>query len=91
MLDELEIHVHSMACQDNYLKKHDLMSDRINHVYTMYILCIYYVYTMRMSLLALLVAHARLAASDRDFPRIFSVLAMENLAAWVHYLRHTEQ
>ncbi len=50
MLDELKIHVHSMVCQDNYsiaLKKHDLMSDRIRYkVYTRYIPCIYYTYTM---------------------------------------------
>ncbi len=75
MLDGLEIHVHSMACQDNYsiaLKKHDLMSDRIYHVYTRYIPYIYYVYTMQMSLRDSLVAHTRLAASNREFPRIFS-------------------
>ncbi len=61
MLDELEIHVHSMVyqvqIQDNYqiaLKKHDLMSDRIYQVYTRYIPCIYLVYTMQMSLASLL-------------------------------------
>ncbi len=40
MLDELEIHVHSMAFQDSYsitLKRHDLLSDMIYQVYTMYI------------------------------------------------------
>jgi hypothetical protein len=44
MLDELEIHASSMACQDNYslaLKKHDLMSARIYKVYTRYIPGIY--------------------------------------------------
>jgi hypothetical protein len=53
MLDKLEIHVHSMACQDNYLlalKKHDLMSDRIYQVYTRYTPGIYYTYTMLISL-----------------------------------------
>ncbi len=80
MLDELEIHVRSMACQENYLialKKHDLMSDRIYHVYTRYIPGIYYTYTCSGHLRARLVAHASLAASVRDFPRIFSVLATE--------------
>ncbi len=53
MLDELEIHVCSMAFQDNYLialKRHDLLSDRIYKVYSRYIPCIYYTYTMRRSL-----------------------------------------
>ncbi len=53
MLDELEIHVHSMVCQDNYsiaLKKHDLMSDRIHQVHTMYKTGIYYTYAMLRSL-----------------------------------------
>ena len=49
MLDELDIHVHSMVIQDNYLialKRHDLLSDRIYQVYTRYIPGIYYAYTM---------------------------------------------
>ncbi len=49
MLDELEIHVHNMAFQDNYfiaLKRHDLLSERIYQVYTRYIPCKYYTYTM---------------------------------------------
>ncbi len=53
MLDELEIHVCSMACQDNHsiaLKKHDLISDRIYQVCTRYIPCIYYTYTMLRTL-----------------------------------------
>ncbi len=53
MLDELEIHVRSMAFQDNYsiaLKRHDLLSDRIYKVYSRYIPCIYNAYTMRRSL-----------------------------------------
>ncbi len=53
MFDELEIHVRSMAFQDNYsiaLKKHDLLSYRIYKVYSRYIPCIYYAYTMRRSL-----------------------------------------
>ena len=53
MLDELEIHVRSMAFQDNYSitnKRHDLLSDRIYKVYTKYMTCIYYSYTMRRSL-----------------------------------------
>jgi hypothetical protein len=78
ILDELEIHIRSMVCQENYLialKKHDLMSDRIYHVYTMYISGIYYTYTCKGHLRARLVAHARLEASVQDFPRIFSVLA----------------
>ncbi len=52
-LDEFEIHVRSMVCQDNYLialYKHDLMSDRIFQVYTMYIPGIYYTYTMASQL-----------------------------------------
>ncbi len=43
MLDELEVHIRSMAFQDNYsiaLKRHDLLSDRyipdIYHAYTMH-------------------------------------------------------
>ncbi len=42
-----------MAFQDNNwiaLKRHDLLSDRINQVYSWYIPCIYYAYTMRWSL-----------------------------------------
>jgi hypothetical protein len=59
MLDELEIHhnVLIIAFQDNYLialKRHDLLSDRIYKVYTRYIICIYYAYTMRRSLASLL-------------------------------------
>ncbi len=55
MLDELEIHVGSMVFQVNYsiaqwLKRHDLLSDRIYKVYTRYIPCIYYAYTMWRSL-----------------------------------------
>jgi hypothetical protein len=49
MLDELEIHVHSMEFQDNNLitlKRHDLLSDRIYQVYTRYIPGMYYTYTM---------------------------------------------
>ena len=51
MLDELEIHVRSMVFQDNYTitnKRHDLLSDRIYkvctiyQVYNMYILFIYH-------------------------------------------------
>ncbi len=45
MLDELEIHVCSMAFQDNYLialLRHDLLSDSIYQVYTMYTLYIYH-------------------------------------------------
>jgi hypothetical protein len=55
MLDELEIHV--LVCsklfQDNFsiaLQRHDLLSDRIYKVYSRYIPCIYYAYTMRRSL-----------------------------------------
>ena len=51
--DELEIHVRSMAFQDNYSiahKWHDLLSERIYKVYTRYISCIYFAYTMRRSL-----------------------------------------
>ena len=73
MLDEWEIHVCSMAFQDNYsnaLKRHDLLSDRIYKVYTRYIPCIYYAYTMQRShpclLTKFLVAHSRLEASDLD-------------------------
>jgi hypothetical protein len=80
MLDGLEIHVSSIEFQDNYwvaLKKHDLMSDRIYQVYTRYIPGIYHVYTIHIPceghLWACLVAHARFAASDQEFPRIFSV------------------
>ena len=53
MLDELEIHVRSMVFQDNYsiaLKRHDLLSDMIYNVYSRYLPCIYYAYTMRRSL-----------------------------------------
>ncbi len=53
MLDELEIQVHSIAFQDNHLtalKRHDLLPDRICKVYSRYIPCIYYAYTMRRSL-----------------------------------------
>ncbi len=55
ILDELEIHVRSMAFQDNFsisLKMHDLLSDRIYKVCSLrlYIPCIYYAYTMRRSL-----------------------------------------
>ncbi len=53
MLDELEIHISSMAFQDNYwiaLKRHDLLSDRKYKVYSLYIPCIYYAYTMWWSL-----------------------------------------
>ncbi len=53
MLDELEIHVRNMAFQDNdsiSLKWHDLLLDRIYKVYSRYIPCIYYAYTMRRSL-----------------------------------------
>ncbi len=42
-----------MAFQDNFsiaLKIHDLLSDRIYKVYSGYIPCIYYAYTMRRSL-----------------------------------------
>ena len=42
-----------MAFQDNNwiaLKRHDLLSDKIYHVYSWYIPCIYYAYTMRWSL-----------------------------------------
>ncbi len=49
----------------------------IYQVYTRYILYIYHAKVTCYKLLASLVAHARLAASDRDFPRIFSVLATE--------------
>ncbi len=48
MLDELEIHVRSMAIQSNHsiaLKRHDLLSDRIYKVCLRYIPCIYYAYT----------------------------------------------
>ncbi len=68
MLDELEIQVCSMALQDNHLialKRHDLLLDRIYKVYSLYIPCIYYAYIGH--LLASLVAHPRLEASDRDF------------------------
>ncbi len=50
MLDDLEIHVLSMVFQDNHLialKMHDLLSDRIYKVYSRYIPCMYYSYTMR--------------------------------------------
>ncbi len=50
MLDELEIYVCSMAFQDNNWiapKRHDLLSDKIYKVYSRYIPCIYYAYTMR--------------------------------------------
>jgi hypothetical protein len=53
MLDELEIHVQSMAFQDNYTitnKRHDLLSGRIYKVYSRYMTSIYYSYTMRRSL-----------------------------------------
>jgi hypothetical protein len=53
MLDELGIHVCSMAFQDNYLitlKRHYLLSDRIHQVYIRYIPGIYYTYTMWRSL-----------------------------------------
>jgi hypothetical protein len=42
-----------MAFQDNHsiaLKRHDLLSDRIYKVYSLYIPCIYHAYTMRRSL-----------------------------------------
>ncbi len=42
-----------MTFQDNNwiaLKRHDLLSDKIYHVYSRYIPCIYYAYTMRWSL-----------------------------------------
>jgi hypothetical protein len=53
MLDELEIHVRSMVFKDSYsiaLKRHDLLSERICKVYSRYIPCVFYVYTMRRSL-----------------------------------------
>jgi hypothetical protein len=87
MLDELEIHVRSMAFQKNYsiaLKRHDLLSDRIYKVFFRYIPCIYYaymyilrIYHLKVACLALLVIHPRLEASDWDFRRSFSVLATE--------------
>ena len=42
-----------MAFQDNHsiaLKRHDLLSDRIYKVYSLYTPCIYHAYTMRRSL-----------------------------------------
>ncbi len=42
-----------MAFQDNNwiaLKRHDLLSDKIYHLYSWYIPCIYYAYSMRWSL-----------------------------------------
>ncbi len=66
MSDELEIHVQSMACQENYLialKNHDLMSDRLYHVYTRHIPGIYSTYTCQGHLRDRFIAHARLAAS----------------------------
>ncbi len=45
LLDELEIHVCSMAIQDKdsiALKRHDLLSGRIYKVYPRNILCIYH-------------------------------------------------
>ena len=45
MLEEVEMHVHSMAFEDTYAfvpKSHVLLQDRIYQVYTRYILCIYH-------------------------------------------------
>jgi hypothetical protein len=46
-------------------------------IYIMYKPCIYHVYTSHLTVMALFVAHASLAASDLDFLWIFSVLATE--------------
>ncbi len=57
MLDELEIHVCSMVCQDNYLialDKHDLISG-----YNRYIQCIYQVYTIHLQVRLLMVFQQR--------------------------------
>jgi hypothetical protein len=48
-------------------------------VYSIYIPCIFHVYSSHLIVLARFVAHARLAASDRNFLWIFSVLATERL------------
>ena len=71
MLDEWEIHVCSMAFQDNYLialKRHDLLSDRICKVYTRYIPCIYYAYTMWQSLHSLLSCPSALGSLRPGLP-----------------------
>jgi hypothetical protein len=56
-----------------YPKVTVLLQDRIYQVYTRYIPGI----PCENHVLAFLVAHPRLEASDRDFPRIFSVLATD--------------
>ena len=80
MLEEVGMHICSMAFQGTNAfvpKSHVLLQDRIYQVYTW----IYQVYTRHIpcesQVRAFLVAHPRLEASDRDFLRIFSVLATE--------------
>jgi hypothetical protein len=71
MWDELEIHVRSIAFQDNYwiaLKRHDLLSDRIYQVYSRYIPCIYYAYTMRWSLASPLSCPSALGSLRQGLP-----------------------
>jgi hypothetical protein len=71
MLDELKMHVRGMAFQDNYwigLKGHDLLSDRIYKVYSWYIPCIYYAYTMLWSLASLLSCPSTLGSFRPGLP-----------------------
>ena len=60
-----------MAFQDNNwiaLKRHDLLSDRIYTVYSWYIPCIYYAYSMRWSLASPLSCPAALGSLRPGLP-----------------------
>jgi hypothetical protein len=60
-----------MAFQDKYwiaLKRHDLLSDRIYQVYSWYIPCIYYAYSMRWSLASTLSCPAALGSLRPGLP-----------------------
>ncbi len=62
-----------MAFQDNNLnwialKRHDLLSDKIYQVYSWYIPCIYYAYSMRWSLASQLSCSAALGSLRPGLP-----------------------
>ncbi len=66
-----------MVFQDNNwiaLKRHDLLSDRIYQVYSRYIPCIYYAYTMRWSLASRLSCPSALGSFRTGLPsELFSL------------------
>ncbi len=74
MLEEVEMHVHTSGHKHNRTQKSCFTTRQdipgIYQVYTMHIPC-------KSHMQAFLVAHLHLEASDRDFLRIFSVLATE--------------